>query len=209
MKKIVLSFCLLLTSVFVYSAENLSDPTSLLQKKLSAMQSYKAKFSQTVIAGRRVIQRSKGSMAIQKPGKFRWYSVAPMKQLIIADGKHLWIYDEELEQVTVKPQKNGLGGTPALFLSGYDDSVKREFSVSMKSNKSLQTYTLLPKTNKGSFQKVILIYNKDKLVAIELLDKLDQLTKVKFKKIQNNPTLKLSLFQFKPPKGVDVIREGD
>lgn len=200
-KKSILYFLLILS--LGCQAQNSAE---ILQKKLNAVQAYQANFSQTVKAGGRIIQRSKGKMAILRPGKFRWYSYSPMKQLIVADGEKLWIFDKELEQVTVKTQKKGLGGTPALFLSGYDDTVSRDFEVTLTEAKNKQIFNLSPYDKEGSFKKVTLIYQRDKLTGIILLDKLDQTTQVKFSRIKVNPSLKKRLFEFKPPKGVDVIK---
>lgn len=178
-----------------------------LQQKLYSITTYQANFRQIVKTKGRVIQRSKGTMAIQRPGKFRWYSFTPMKQLIVADGTKLWIFDKELEQVTVKPQKQGLGGTPALFLSGYDDSLSDDFDIVLTEKNNTSTFTLKPKSSSDNFKRIILYYNGKQLTRIKLYDKLDQLTDVKFSRIKLNQQLKAKLFKFKPPKGVDVIKD--
>lgn len=206
--KIFVSAVMTLVALSFVSTAWSQDVTLRLQEKLNRLRAYQAAFQQKVKSNGRVIQRSRGTMAIQRPGKFRWYSQTPMKQLIVADGKHLWVFDQELEQVTVKPQKKGLGGTPALFLSGYDDTVSRDFNVSLTEKNRIQRFELLPKNRGASFQRVVLIYQKERLTGIELKDKLDQVTEVKFYRIKVNPSLSSTLFQFKPPKGTDVIKEG-
>src|SRR5580704_14348669 len=116
MKKIFLGL-LLAFSGFVFSQTS----AELLQTKLNAIRSMTANFNQVVKAKNREVSRSSGIMALERPGRFRWQTKSPMEQLVVADGQKMWIYDVDLEQVTVKKQGKGLGGTAALFLSGYDD----------------------------------------------------------------------------------------
>ena len=128
-----------------------------------------------------------------------------MAQLVIADGQHLWIYDVDLEQVTVKKQDKGLGGTAALFLTNYGDTVTRDFDVSTHKEGQTAAFDLRSKSNKANFQRVILLFTDDMLSGIELFDQLGQHTVVHLSHIKNNPTLAAALFKFKTPKGVDVV----
>jgi len=84
--------------------------------------------------------------------------------------------------------------------------VSRDFDVSLTESSNKQIFKLIPYDKEGSFKQVTLIYQRDKLTGIILLDKLDQTTRVKFSRITINPNLKKRLFEFKPPKGVDVIK---
>jgi outer membrane lipoprotein carrier protein len=164
-----------------------------------------ANFNQVVKAGKREVSNSFGEMALNRPGRFRWKTKSPLEQLVIADSKKLWIYDIELEQVTVKKQEKGIGGTPGLFLSGYDDTVARDFNVSSTTKDKTQIYDLQAKSSKENYQRVKLTFKGELLTAIELFDQLGQHTTVRLSKIKNNPTLPSDLFQFKPPKGVDIV----
>jgi outer membrane lipoprotein carrier protein len=202
MKKIALTFLLL------WAANAFCDTASdLLQTKLNAIRTMSASFDQTVNAKKRVISRSSGTMALLRPGHFRWQTKEPMEQLVIADGSHLWIYDVDLEQVTVKKQEKGVGGTAALFLSGYDDTVARDFTVSNHQEGNKDYFDLHAKSNKANFQRVKLIFVGDELSGLELFDQLGQRTDVRLSKIKNNPKLASTLFKFKPPKGVDVVQQ--
>ena len=129
-----------------------------------------------------------------------------MKQLIVADGKTLWIYDKDLDQVTKKKQRK-LGGTPALFLSGFDDALQRDFFVKESHHDVKQTFELTPKSSRASFSKVVLVFVKERLGQIELTDHLGQLTSVSLKNTRFNASLSSKLFRFMPPKGVDVINQ--
>lgn len=179
----------------------------LLQTKLNAIRSMTANFNQVVKAKKREVSRSTGTMALERPGRFRWQTKSPMEQLVIADGKKMWVYDTDLEQVTVKKQDKGLGGTAALFLSGYDDTVTKDFDVTQRDEGKLSTFDLKAKSSKANFQHIKMIFTQNDLTGLELHDQLGQITTVKLSGIKANPKLEQKLFQFKPPKGVDVVQQ--
>lgn len=197
MNKIALLFLLWLPHAY---CDSVSDT---LQAKLNAMRTMSATFNQTVKANKRQVSHSSGTMALNRPGRFRWQTIRPMAQLVIADGHRLWIYDADLEQVSVKKQDNGLGGTAALFLSGYNDTVTRDFVVTV--NQLGSVFDLRAKSTKANFQRVTLRFDGNILNGIGLYDQLGQHTDVHLSNIKVNPKLAPSLFQFKPPKGVDVV----
>jgi outer membrane lipoprotein carrier protein len=199
---------LFLIALFCFSSAVFSEtPGELLQAKLNAIKTMTANFSQVVKAKKREVSRSSGTMALQRPGRFRWQTIDPMEQLVIADGSKMWVYDVDLEQVTVKKQNKGLGGTAALFLSGYDDTVTHDFEVTQKVSGNVITFDLKSKLPKENFQQIKIIFTANNLTGLELHDQLGQITTVKLAKIKANPTLAAKLFQFKPPKGVDVVRQ--
>ena len=175
-----------------------------LQDKLNALNTISADFSQTVIAKTRVIAHSSGSMALSRPKLFRWHTKLPLEQLIIADGKWLWIYDKDLEQVNVKKQGQELGDTAALFLSGYTKTIASRFTVTASING--ERFDLQAKSNQANFQRITLLFHDQVLSGIDLYDQLGQLTKIHLTNIQMHHRLPLQLFQFKLPKGVDVVR---
>ncbi|KTD60669.1 Outer-membrane lipoprotein carrier protein precursor [Legionella santicrucis] len=202
MKKIFIALLLSIsTTVFCQT------PGELLQAKLNGIRSMAANFKQSVKAKHRVVSRSSGTMALQRPGRFRWQTVQPMAQLMVADGQRIWVYDKDLEQVTVKKQSKGLGGTAALFLSGYDDTVTRDFNVSQNGMGDELVFDLKSKSPKAGFQRIKLIFRKELLTGLELYDQLGQVTTVQLSQIKLNPKLTSNMFQFKTPKGVDVVQQ--
>ena len=202
MKKIALLVILLWTQS-VYS----DAVSESLQSKLNAIKTMSASFSQVVKAKKREVSHSSGTMALSRPGRFRWQTIKPMEQLVIADGQHLCVYDVVLEQVTQKKQEKGLGGTAALFLSGYGDTVTRDFDVTTFKDANIMTFDLYSKSSKANFQRVKLKFVGDALSGIELFDQLGQHTVVSLSHVKNNPRLSPALFTFKTPKGVDVVTE--
>lgn len=182
-------------------------PNARLQTKLNALRTLSASFTQVVKTKRREVSRSAGTMALARPGRFRWQTTTPMEQWVVADGRRLWVYDVDLEQVSVKKQEKSVGGTAALFLSGYDDTVARDFDVTFIEKGKTTAFDLTAKSNKANFQEVKLEFEGAALKGIVLYDQLGQITTVTLGHIQVNPKLAPSLFQFKAPKGVDVVQQ--
>lgn len=183
------------------------SPGELLQSKLNALKTMSADFKQVVKAKRREISHSSGTMALSRPGRFRWQTKAPMEQLVVADGKRLWIYDVDLEQVSVKTQDKMVGGAAGLFLSGYNDRIARDFDVMVSEKGKQIIFDLNAKSNKANFQRVKLVFEGSALRGMALYDQLGQVTDVSLNQVRVNPTLQASLFQFKAPKGVDVVQQ--
>ncbi|MCA0403459.1 MAG: outer membrane lipoprotein chaperone LolA [Proteobacteria bacterium] len=202
MKKIIfISLFLLMKATFCQS------DSDVLQTKLNKMHSLTANFKQVVKDKKREISNSTGIMALQRPGLFRWHTKEPMEQILVADSKKLWIYDVELEQVTVKKQDKSLGGTAALFLSGYNNKVTDDFDVRAKRDGQKEIFDLNAKSNKANFQHLKLVFQNDVLTSLEMDDQLGQHTIVDLSQIKLNPNVAKSLFQFKPPKGTDVVEQ--
>jgi outer membrane lipoprotein carrier protein len=124
---------------------------------------------------------------------------------VVADGEHLWMYDVELAQVTVAPLDETVGSSPAMLLSG-DRSVREGFDV-------VQTYTedglewvkLAPKTAGTDFTSVLIGFSGSAPQKLELVDGLNQVTRIEFANVKVNADLADAVFEFTPPAGVDVI----
>lgn len=183
------------------------NPAEELQAKLNAIQTMKANFSQVVEAEQREISRSMGKMALMRPGKFLWQTRKPMAQIVLADGQKLWVYDVELEQVTVKKQEKGLGDTAALFLSGYNDHLAQDFKVKHRLKAGRDYFDLEPINKQGHFARVILVFAAAELQGITFFDQLGQKTDVRLWRIKNNGFISPDVFKFKPPRGVDVVEQ--
>lgn len=177
-----------------------------LRQFMNTTQTLRAEFSQLVVVkGGKKPQQSSGTLAIARPGKLRWEIVKPYPQLMLGDGQKFWIYDPELAQVTVKKMGDALGGTPAAILSGGND-FERNFKLKEAGeSEGLQWVEAIPKNSEAGFDKVRLGFTGSDLKAMELFDNFGQTTLLHFTKIERNPALPAGLFQFKPPKGVDVI----
>lgn len=193
--------------LILFSSTVFADAAQNLQQKLKTIKTMKASFNQVVSSKTRQISRTSGTMALSRPGKFRWQTNSPHPQIVVADGSNLWIYDKDLEQATVKKQSGNVGGMAGVFLSGSSDQIVKSFKIREIANGSKQTYELVRKSSKGSFLKVKLDFAGSSLTGMEFFDQLGQRTSVRLSDVKINSALNSSLFKFTPPKGVDVVRQ--
>ncbi|HEY4646154.1 MAG TPA: outer membrane lipoprotein chaperone LolA [Steroidobacteraceae bacterium] len=177
-----------------------------LERYLAGLTSLQAGFHQiSTIAGGDEAEEATGRLYLQKPGRFRWDYLEPNAQLIVSDGVNLWLYDQELDQVTVKPIDESLAMTPALLLAG-KASVSEGFTISdAGSQAGIDWVRLVPKRADTDFVEFRLGFVRGELRTMELKDKLQQTTRIEFSDVKRNARLANSLFEFSPPAGVDVI----
>ena len=177
-----------------------------MQAFLSRVHSLKADFTQVVLdANLQTIKQSSGTLAIKRPNRFRWDYAAPNREVIDADGRRVWIYDVELQQVTVKSLTGTLAASPAVLLAGSND-VQQNFTVkNLGAENGLEWVGITPKVKDTDFESVRLGFRGDMVAAMELKDALGNLTRITFSHLRVNPPLPDSLFRFTPPKGADVI----
>ena len=110
---------LLLVASGATAAEEADEGRVLLDSFLNEITTLTARFDQSLIdADDVLVEESNGTLELQRPGRFRWAYEQPYEQLMVADGLNIWSYDVDLAQVTVKPQNEVLGNTPALLLGG-------------------------------------------------------------------------------------------
>jgi len=186
----------------------LADAQSRLANFVNQTKGLKAQFSQTVTdRNGRKTQESSGTLFFSRPGKFRWVYQKPYAQLLVGDGKRLWIYDEDLDQVTVRKLDLAIGDSPAALLAGENDIEKRFNLKDVGSKNGLDWVEAAPKSSGGSFEVVLLGFRGDNLQAMELKDSFGQTTLLRFSNLERNPSLGGSLFRFSPPKGADVISD--
>jgi chaperone LolA len=179
-----------------------------LKAFIAGARTAEAEFTQTVSdKSGRVTQKASGTMAFQRPGKFRWDYRAPYEQVIVGDGSKLWLYDVDLEQVTVRQLGDVISGTPAALLAG-DDAIEKYFNLKdAGSSGGLEWLEATPKTKDTTFDRIRMGFRGDVLAEMELYDHFGQRTSLKLSDLQRNPRLPASRFKFVPPKGVDLIGE--
>ncbi len=151
------------------------------------------------------LQRSSGSFSMRRPGKFRWDYTLPYAQNIISNGKKIWMYDSELEQVNVRPYSQILASSPISLLDK-NQSLSVEFIIeSMPSAKMLQWVKLLPKAEENDFKEIQIGLKDEKIKIMRFVDNFDQVTEIKFEHLRVNPVLSAEKFEFIAPEGVDVM----
>jgi chaperone LolA len=167
-----------------------------------------ADFVQTVSDRQgRVTQQVSGKMAFSRPGRFRWDYTAPYEQVIVGDGSRLWLYDVDLDQVSVKPLGDVVAGTPAALLAG-DNALDRYFVLKDAGVAGgLEWLEAVPRAADTTFERIRMGFRGDVLEQMELFDHFGQRTTLKLSKFTRNPTIPASRFKFTPPKSADVIGE--
>ncbi len=177
-----------------------------LRALVERTKSLEAEFDQAVEGEhKKQILRSSGRLVLQRPGRFRWDYEKPYPQQIVADGERIWIYDTELEQVTVRPLAEALGSAPSLLLSGGID-LDASFSYrALKRSGDAGWVELTPKEADSNFEKIRLGFVAGKLESMELEDSFGQITRFLFSAVKVDPEVNPRMFQFVPPPGVDVI----
>ena len=199
--RVAVLFVLVVTTQSLFAGKS----TNKLRHFHKVVKSFKASFTQTVYdENNKVVQSGKGKVVLLRPGKFRWDYSKPDKQLVISNGKKIWIYDEDLEQVTIKTLAGTIGQTPARVLSGIG-SLDKNFKISDQgSENNIHWVRLVPKKKDSQFKMIRLGFAKS-LKVMELKDNIGQMTRIEFKNLTLNPSVTASLFTFKIPKGVDVV----
>ena len=179
-----------------------------LRKFVEQTTTARARFAQMVLdKDLKTLHQATGTMQFARPGKFRWEYDKPYEQVIVGDGSRLWIYDKDLNQVTVRRLDRALGSSPAALLAGSTEIEKDYALASLGNQEGLEWLEAVPKAQDSAFNKIRLGFGPSGLEAMELRDPFGQITVIKFSTIERNARLAPEQFRFVPPKGADVISE--
>jgi outer membrane lipoprotein carrier protein len=179
-----------------------------LKEFFQSTTSMRALFHQTVLDSKgRKVQEVNGSMQLQRPGKFHWDYYKPYLQLIVGDGEKVWLYDPELNQVSVRTLDKALGSSPAALLAG-DKEIEKTFVLKNEGlQDGLEWVSATPKNTESGFERVLLGFKESQLQEMELHDNFGHITVIEFSKLERNPKLEPQSFHFVPPAGADVVGE--
>jgi chaperone LolA len=179
-----------------------------LQRFYNEIKSYSASFEQKVVdENMKLLEASSGEFSIERPGKFRWHYTNPSEQLIIGDGKQVWIYDVELEQITHRQSDAAVSQTPAMLLSGEGDLGENFILEDAGQYDGMDWVRMIPKSKDSGFTDVRIGFAGGKLQLLEMKDSFGQTTRMNFRNIEENVDIPEEKFTFVPPPGVDVIEE--
>ena len=180
-----------------------------LERFLAGLSSWRAPFTQEVIDSTgKSVERGSGTLLVSRPGRFRW-EYTPQDagaQLLIADGRNLWFYDQELQQATVKPASSALAATPVVLLSGTDAEMHAAFEIVPQTARAgLAWVKVTPRSATADFASAELGFRDTQLQRLRIHDRLDQTVTLSFTRSVRNSRVLDSELQFTPPAGVDVI----
>lgn len=196
-------YLLLLAPALCFAA-SVDDLKNLLNQTTTA----KARFAQAVLdKNNKTLQQATGTMEFSRPGRFRWEYNKPYEQTIVGDGSKLWIYDKDLNQVTVRKLDRALGASPAALLAGSNEIEKSYALKSAGESGGLDWLEAVPRAQDTAFERIRMGFGKAGLEAMELKDQFGQTTVIKFADLERNVKLAPAAFTFTPPKGAAVISE--
>ncbi|MFL6548893.1 MAG: outer membrane lipoprotein chaperone LolA [Povalibacter sp.] len=200
---------LLISVINVSFAAANEEGAQRVERFIADLKTLQAEFQQTLTDSKgQVTDRSSGTLAIQRPNRFRWDYREPHEQLIVADGSRVYLYDADLEQVTVRRLDTSISATPAMLLSG-EGKLADNFTIKESSRDANAQWVMMePKRSDTDFKWVRLGFaTADTLKFMQLADKLGQITTLEFSNVQKNAPLDAARFTFTPPAGADVIGE--
>lgn len=205
MKPVKLLLICLFVSTSIFAS---TQPTAAgrLAELLNRFTTFQANFTQvTQDSQQQIMQKSAGKMMLMRPGKFRFETQKPMHQIVITNGNTLWVYDVDLQQATEQSIQNA-PMNPAKLLSGNVDALLKQFDVSMIPHKSAMVFQLRPIKSNQSFHSVSITFDHNTLYRMTIHTNLNQTSTFTFFDVKLNQALPSDLFEFKAPKGVDVLK---
>lgn len=203
-------FVLAMTVLMVFAASAAQAAVGPARARLDAfatgLHSLTGHFSQTLTnVNGQASKTSTGTLALEAPREFRWDTLAPYKQTIVADGGRVWMYDPELEQVTVRKQSTEEAHSPLTVLTDLKQ-LDKEFKATERGEHDGLDWLRLTSTSKDpQFAWVDLGFDANGLARMSFRDQLGSTTEIRFSHWQRNPSLPPGSFTFVPPEGADVI----
>ncbi|MEQ9727145.1 outer membrane lipoprotein chaperone LolA [Pseudomonas sp. WHRI 8822A] len=208
MRLIRLMLLAILTTASLFAHADDEAAVKRLTELLNQAQTISARFSQLSLDGSGTqLQETAGELALKRPGLFRWHTDEPMEQLLVSDGKQVWLYDPDLEQVTIQSLDQRLTHTPALLLSGDVSQIRENFEITFKEGGSVVDFILKPKSKDTLFDSLRLSFRNGVLNDMQLIDSIGQRTNILFMNVKMNEPLDNKQFSFEIPEGADVIQE--
>ena len=192
----------------VASAEGRSDDIGerLVNDFVNDVITLQGRFEQSLLdAAGGVVERSSGTLEIERPGRFRWSYAEPYEQELIADGLNIWSYDVDLAQVTVEPQAEALANTPALLLGGGDDALAQFRFAGSSVEKGTTWVRMLPLDTSSGFVRMELGFTGGALSRMVFFDNLDQTTLVALYDVTTNEPIDAARFAFAVPDDADLV----
>jgi outer membrane lipoprotein carrier protein len=170
-------------------------------------QTGRAEFTQVMTDNRgKVGAASTGVLQFQRPGKFRWVYQKPA-QVIVGDGKKVWFFDQDLNQVTVRKLEAAFSSTPAALLAGRAEIDAAFTLVAAGESESMNWLAAEPKQRDAGIEKIRIGFTGTELKVMELFDAFGNKTRITLSKLERNPRIDAAQFGFVPPKGADVVGE--
>ena len=199
---VLISLC---SSTLVYAQSPAAEQQ--LEAFASNLTSFSSNFSQQIRSPNGILDEPEtGRFQLLRPNLFRWDYHGQYPQQIIADGQQVWIYDLELEQVSVKPQAQSVAESPALVLL-QPQNLAQHFIVTElgEDGNGAGLLALTPRVKNASFDRILISLSNNLPQLLILEDGFGQRTEISFTQQQINPEIEIEQFRFSAPEGTDVI----
>lgn len=189
------------------AASTSNTAAKVLTQKLKQIRTLQADYTQVTSNSRgKALKNLQGNLILKRPNQIRWSTVAPSDQLLVADGRTLWIYDKDLSQVTIRQQRGVVAaGTPAALLSGDIDRAIGRYTVTQQEGNA---FLLVSKHASSQYKQIQLVFNGDNLSSMRMWNEIGQVVQISLNNVRINETVPDTAFQFKVPAGVDIIQPG-
>jgi outer membrane lipoprotein carrier protein len=190
------------------SAPARAGAVAALREFLLQTKTARGEFTQQVTRGQaQAAPPSSGTFFFERPGKFRWIYARPYEQVLVADGERLYLYDKDLNQVTVKKVTAALPASPASILFGGSE-FERDFVVTEAGTRDgVEWLKAVPRTKDSQFERIEIGFRDGAPAAMVLVDSFGQVSRLAFSRFERNAKLDAQLFRFVPPAGADVLEE--
>ena len=197
-----------LALLFALAAPAQAGAVAALREFLAQTKTARGEFTQTVTRGAAPAgPPSSGTFFFERPGKFRWVYATPYEQVLVADGERLFLYDKDLNQVTVKKVSAALPASPASILFGGND-FERDFVVTEAGTRDgVEWLKAVPRAKDSQFERIEIGFRAGAPAAMLLADSFGQVSRLIFSRFERNARLDAQLFRFVPPAGADVLEE--
>lgn len=202
---VLLSLCFVLPASFA-GANEAGSAREELEQFAASLERFQAEFTQTVKSGDgRIQDQTQGEVWLQKPDRLRWVYSGEYPEIIVADGKNIWVYDESLEQVTVKPQSEEATDSPLMILADAS-KLDQQFQVTELGDfEGMDLLELKSLDSESEFERILLGLDPDGIRLMAMEDAFGQRTEIHFQNVKVNAPVDPGLFRFTPPKGTDVV----
>ncbi|MEK8049042.1 outer membrane lipoprotein chaperone LolA [Ideonella sp. DXS22W] len=184
-----------------------ADAVDTLREFVRDVKSARAQFTQTVSSPDGAKKKtSSGSFAFQRPDRFRFSYDKPYQQLIVGDGAKVWLFDADLNQVSVRPAEKAVSGTPAALLAGA--GLERDFTLKAQpAADGIEWVLATPKAAEGTVKQLRVGFKGRELAALEITDSFGQRSLLQFSAVQQGVALPADTFRFEPPKGAELMQQ--
>jgi len=193
-------------AAFNVFAEDAGPARNMLENFASELNSFQADFNQIVKSqDGRIQDRTSGKVWLQTPDKLRWVYLGDFPETIVADGNNIWIHDESLQQVTVKPQSDQAADSPLMLLADISQLDTQFHVTELGDYENMMLLELRSQDSESEFERLLLGLDSNGIRLMVMEDAFGQRTEIQFENMLKNQPVDTALFSFLAPEGTDVV----